>query len=199
MTTLDPQDPAPTGEQRANIVGMGVGDGPGPDVMAASTLEGNKVMSSDGEHVGKIADIMLDVRSGRRSVLRGEVVLIHDSRLRTSARDQGQPSPRPRSSDARPHKRVDGGGLPARAMIYALSRAAAGVADLSRKATARHVMPPQISRTSSFTTLAWRGATGTSTTKGASQSLRTPVTMEHSRLPHFERSRRLLRTCTTAA
>lgn len=65
MTTLDPQDPAPTGEQRANIVGMGVGDGPGPDVMAASTLDGNKVMSSDGEHVGKISDIMLDVRSGR--------------------------------------------------------------------------------------------------------------------------------------
>lgn len=65
MTTLDPQDPAPTGEQRANIVGMGVGDGPGPDVMSASTLDGNKVMSSDGEHVGKISDIMLDVRSGR--------------------------------------------------------------------------------------------------------------------------------------
>lgn len=65
MTTLDPQDPAPTGEQRANVVGMGVGDGPGPDVMAASSLNGNKVMSSDGEHVGKIVDIMLDVRSGR--------------------------------------------------------------------------------------------------------------------------------------
>jgi sporulation protein YlmC with PRC-barrel domain len=33
--------------------------------MAASTLEGNKVMSSDGEHIGKISDIVLDVRSGR--------------------------------------------------------------------------------------------------------------------------------------
>jgi sporulation protein YlmC with PRC-barrel domain len=33
--------------------------------MAASTLDGTKVMSSDGEHVGKISDIMLDVRSGR--------------------------------------------------------------------------------------------------------------------------------------
>src|SRR3954451_1999595 len=65
MTTLDPQDPAPTGDQRANVVGVGVGDGPGPDVMAASSLNGNKVMSSDGEHVGKIVDIMLDVRSGR--------------------------------------------------------------------------------------------------------------------------------------
>jgi uncharacterized protein YrrD len=65
MTTLDPQDPAATGKQHADIVGMGVGDGPGPEVMAASTLDGNKVMSSDGEHLGKISDIMLDVRSGR--------------------------------------------------------------------------------------------------------------------------------------
>jgi sporulation protein YlmC with PRC-barrel domain len=65
MTTLDPQDPAATGKQHADIVGMGVGDGPGPEVMAASTVDGNKVMSSDGEHLGKISDIMLDVRSGR--------------------------------------------------------------------------------------------------------------------------------------
>lgn len=68
MTTLDPQNPLSadlSGKPGANIVGMGVGEGPGPDVMAASTLDGNKVMSSDGEHVGKIADIMLDVRGGR--------------------------------------------------------------------------------------------------------------------------------------
>ncbi|TCG03316.1 photosystem reaction center subunit H [Paraburkholderia steynii] len=49
----------------AGIVGSGVGEGPGPEVMAASTLEGNTVISSDGEDVGKIKDIMLDVRSGR--------------------------------------------------------------------------------------------------------------------------------------
>jgi sporulation protein YlmC with PRC-barrel domain len=71
MTPLDPQNPASAdlsgapGAPGANIVGMGVGEGPGPDVMAASTLDGNKVMSSDGEHVGKISDIMLDVRGGR--------------------------------------------------------------------------------------------------------------------------------------
>jgi sporulation protein YlmC with PRC-barrel domain len=65
MTTFDPQVPASAGAQGANIVGVGIGDGPGPDVMAASTLDGNKVMSSDGEHVGKISDIMLDVRNGR--------------------------------------------------------------------------------------------------------------------------------------
>ena len=65
MTTLDPQVPASAGTQGANIVGVGIGAGPGPDVMAASTLDGNKVMSSDGEHVGKISDIMLDIRGGR--------------------------------------------------------------------------------------------------------------------------------------
>lgn len=68
MTPLDPQKPVSAdsvGAEGANIVGMGVGEGPGPDVMAAATLDGNKVTSSDGEHVGKISDIMLDVRSGR--------------------------------------------------------------------------------------------------------------------------------------
>ena len=49
----------------AKIVGSTSGAGPGPEVMAVTTLNGDKVMSSDGEHVGKIADLMLDVRSGR--------------------------------------------------------------------------------------------------------------------------------------
>jgi sporulation protein YlmC with PRC-barrel domain len=49
----------------AKIVGGGVGDGPGPDVMAASTLEDTTVITLDGEDVGKISQIMLDVRSGR--------------------------------------------------------------------------------------------------------------------------------------
>jgi len=63
MTTPDPRmRPSGTG---AKIVGSTAGAGPGPDVMAATTLNGDKVMSSDGEHVGKIYDIMLDVRSGR--------------------------------------------------------------------------------------------------------------------------------------
>jgi sporulation protein YlmC with PRC-barrel domain len=62
MSTLDPQRASGTG---ANITGDGVGDGPGPDVMAAATLDGNKVISADGEDVGKISDIMLDVRNGR--------------------------------------------------------------------------------------------------------------------------------------
>ncbi len=53
--------------QGARIVGKGStsADGPGPDVMAAATLDDNKVISSDGEDIGKIKDIMLDVGSGR--------------------------------------------------------------------------------------------------------------------------------------
>ncbi|MEM5425934.1 MULTISPECIES: PRC-barrel domain-containing protein [Paraburkholderia] len=61
MTTSDPLSP----NAGAKITGGGIGDGPGPEVMAAATLDGNKVYSSDGEHVGKISDIMLDVRSAR--------------------------------------------------------------------------------------------------------------------------------------
>ena len=51
----------------ARIVGGGreTADGPGPDVMAADTLDGNTVLSSDGDDVGKIKDIMLDVQGGR--------------------------------------------------------------------------------------------------------------------------------------
>src|SRR6185312_6509411 len=39
--------------------------GPGPEVMAADTLQGDKVVNVDGEDLGNIEDIMLDVRSGR--------------------------------------------------------------------------------------------------------------------------------------
>jgi sporulation protein YlmC with PRC-barrel domain len=51
----------------ATIVGKGeaTAAGPGPDVMAASTLDGNSVLSSDGHDVGSLKEIMLDVRSGR--------------------------------------------------------------------------------------------------------------------------------------
>jgi sporulation protein YlmC with PRC-barrel domain len=62
---MNPLDTQGTTTGGANIVGNGAGDGPGPDVMAVATLDGTKVMSSDGEHVGKISDIMLDVTSGR--------------------------------------------------------------------------------------------------------------------------------------
>jgi sporulation protein YlmC with PRC-barrel domain len=40
-------------------------DGPGPQVMAADTLEGDEVVSASGEKLGKVQDIMLDVPGGR--------------------------------------------------------------------------------------------------------------------------------------
>jgi sporulation protein YlmC with PRC-barrel domain len=51
----------------ARIVGTGRRDprGPGADLMAAATLEGDKVLSDDGHDIGKVKDIMLDVRAGR--------------------------------------------------------------------------------------------------------------------------------------
>ena len=63
MSTFDPQGNAAGGG--AQIVGAGMGEGPGPEIMATATLDGNKVVSSDGEDIGKVSDIMLDVRSGR--------------------------------------------------------------------------------------------------------------------------------------
>lgn len=61
MTIIDPQPGYPGGQRFASSTG----EGPGPDVMAAATLEGTKVFSADGQHVGKISEIMLDVRGGR--------------------------------------------------------------------------------------------------------------------------------------
>ena len=40
-------------------------EGPGPRIMAADTLEGDKVVNSAGEDLGDIKDIMIDVPSGR--------------------------------------------------------------------------------------------------------------------------------------
>ncbi len=39
--------------------------GPGPHIMAADTLVGNDVLNSDGEPLGEIEHIMLDVPKGR--------------------------------------------------------------------------------------------------------------------------------------
>ena len=41
------------------------GDGPGPEVMASSTLEGDEVMNTVGVSLGKIKEIMVDVPRGR--------------------------------------------------------------------------------------------------------------------------------------
>ena len=53
--------------QGAHIAGERFSDhsGPGPEVMGAGTLKGDAVRNSAGEDLGKIEDIMLDVRNGQ--------------------------------------------------------------------------------------------------------------------------------------
>ncbi|WP_322102721.1 PRC-barrel domain-containing protein [Paraburkholderia sp. J41] len=65
--TPTPSNSLTTDSNGARIVGdeRSHTAGPGPSVMAASTLEGDRVFSSDGEEVGKVKDIMLDVQDGR--------------------------------------------------------------------------------------------------------------------------------------
>ena len=60
-------DTSDTAVSQTTIVGKGAATaaGPGPDVMAASSLDDNKVVSTDGDDVGNIKEIMLDVSSGR--------------------------------------------------------------------------------------------------------------------------------------
>lgn len=43
------------------------GDGPGPELMGADTLNGNDVYNEKDEDLGEIKEIMLDMRTGRVS------------------------------------------------------------------------------------------------------------------------------------
>ncbi len=43
----------------------GLSSGPGPEVMAADTLQGDAVVNASGDKLGDIEDIMIDVPSGR--------------------------------------------------------------------------------------------------------------------------------------
>ena len=56
--------------QGARIVGKGAAtaEGPGPDVMAAATLDGNRVISSDAEDLGIAAQLLVEEHSGLQSV-----------------------------------------------------------------------------------------------------------------------------------
>lgn len=45
--------------------GAGNSSGPGPEIMAADTLEGDSVINTQGEDLGTIQDIMIDVPRGR--------------------------------------------------------------------------------------------------------------------------------------
>jgi sporulation protein YlmC with PRC-barrel domain len=54
------------GQQGARIEGSPEPSaGPGPRVMSSSTLEGNAVMNRQGDKLGTIEEIMLDVSTGR--------------------------------------------------------------------------------------------------------------------------------------
>ena len=54
-----------TSEGARIIGGEANSSGPGPEVMAADTLEGDKVVNAKGEDLGTIEDIMIDVQRGR--------------------------------------------------------------------------------------------------------------------------------------
>ena len=56
--------------QKGNLVGgagVVVGQGPGPELMAANTLMGNDVYNLKNENLGDIKEIMLDMRTGQVS------------------------------------------------------------------------------------------------------------------------------------
>ena len=62
----DPPPPASTSTRGAAIVGEARnGAGPGPYVMACSTLAGDAVVNDSGERLGTLEHIMIDVRAGR--------------------------------------------------------------------------------------------------------------------------------------
>jgi sporulation protein YlmC with PRC-barrel domain len=53
------------GARIAGSAHLGDDSGPGPEVMAASAFEGETVMNHQGETLGEIEEIMLDVAGGR--------------------------------------------------------------------------------------------------------------------------------------
>ena len=56
----------PAAAQGVRIIGGDYNDnGPGPEVMAAETLTGDPVINAQGDELGKVSDIMVDVRRGR--------------------------------------------------------------------------------------------------------------------------------------
>jgi sporulation protein YlmC with PRC-barrel domain len=54
-----------SGSQQAKIIGGTPGQGPGPEIMAADTLEGDDVINPQGDNLGEIKKIMIDVQNGR--------------------------------------------------------------------------------------------------------------------------------------
>ena len=62
MSSTTPQSPGGSGRI---VGGAGSVSGPGPEIMAADTLEGDSVVNMQGEELGTIQDIMVDVPHGR--------------------------------------------------------------------------------------------------------------------------------------
>ncbi len=57
--------PAGQGARIAGTKHLDDHSGPGPEIMAASSFEGETVVNTQGETIGEIEEIMLDVRGGR--------------------------------------------------------------------------------------------------------------------------------------
>ena len=65
MSYTEPARNYSTGAQGARIIGGEDNtSGPGPEVMAADTLEGDKIVNRKGDELGSVQDIMIDVRHG---------------------------------------------------------------------------------------------------------------------------------------
>jgi sporulation protein YlmC with PRC-barrel domain len=50
---------------KTNIIGGERGKGPGPEVLSADSFEGEDVVNVQGENLGDIKEIMIDVQNGR--------------------------------------------------------------------------------------------------------------------------------------
>lgn len=56
----------PNNQSEKNITpGPDMRKGPGPELMSADSLKGNDVYNSDGEDLGDVKDIMLDMSNGK--------------------------------------------------------------------------------------------------------------------------------------
>ena len=64
-TTPNSESATSAGSGARIIGGQANRSGPGPEIMAASTLEGDAVVNTRGEDLGNIEEIMLDVPRGR--------------------------------------------------------------------------------------------------------------------------------------
>ncbi len=65
QTKRTPSDAPDAGAQIVGSSYRAGNDGPGPRVMSASTLEGDSVVNQEGEKLGTVDEIMLDVPTGR--------------------------------------------------------------------------------------------------------------------------------------